>query len=60
MSRWVRRLRSVSAPPSAPPERTAVDQLVLEHLVDELGPRRAEAGLQVLKREFVDWNEVRV
>ena len=60
MSRWVRRLRSVSAPPSAPPERTAVDQLVLEHLVDELGPRRAETGFQVLKREFVDWNEVRV
>ncbi len=32
----------------------------MEHLVDELGPRRAETGLQVLKREFVDWNEVRV
>jgi len=60
MSRWVRRLRSTSGPPAAPPERPAVDQLMLEHLVDELGPRRAETGFQLLKREFVDWNEVRV
>jgi len=60
MSRWVRRLRSAYERPSRPPERPALDQLVLEHLLDGMPVRRAELAFQLLKSEFVDWNEVRV
>ncbi len=60
MSRWVRRLRSAYERPSRPSERPALDQLILEHLLDGMPARRAELAFQLLKSEFVDWNEVRV
>ena len=60
MSRWVRRLRSAYERPPEPRERLALDQLVLEHLLDGMAERRAGSAFQLLKSEFVDWNEVRV
>jgi endonuclease-3 len=56
----MRRLRSAYPRPAAGPERPALDQLVLEHLKDELGPRAGESAFALLREHFVDWNEVRV
>lgn len=62
MSRWLGRLRSAyGRPPERPaPSEPALDLLVREHLTDVLGRRRAAAACELLRREFVDWNEVRV
>jgi len=60
MAKCMRWLRSAYARPPASPERPALEQLILEHLKDELGPRPGETAFVLLQEHFVDWNEVRV
>jgi endonuclease-3 len=53
-------LRSAYPRPGGAPDRPALEQLILEHLKDELGARVGETALGLLQEHFVDWNEVRV
>lgn len=61
MSKWLDRLRSAYGESAGPAvSEPALDLLIREYLTDELGPRKAATACELLRREFVDWNEVRV
>jgi len=60
MSEWISRLQKAYGRPAEPTVRPPLDHLIYEHLVDELGRRQAGTAMDILQREFVDWNEVRV
>jgi endonuclease-3 len=60
MAKCMQWLRSAYPRPAGAPDRPALDQLILEHLKDELGARVGETALGLLQEQFVDWNEVRV
>ena len=60
MSEWIELLRGSYQRPLPPPPRRPLDQLILEVIAGQVSRRRAAQTLQILRDEFVDWNEVRV